>query len=122
MLTGPGTAVVRAAAVVPAILLVLFTGLLWLLGLLCGPERRKYVMTLSRQAMGAVGLLLHDPATMSSLPRPRSSASSRPVRRPGSAEAGCYLEGARAEPCACACAEGDLEARPATSSSSASTC
>jgi hypothetical protein len=115
MLPGPGTAVVRAAAVVPAVLLVLFTGLLWLLGLLCGPERRKYVMNLSRQAMGAVGLLLHDPATMSPLPRRRSSASSGRAGPPGLPQADRYMERAHAEPRVCA--EGDLDAGPATSPS-----
>jgi len=52
----------RAAAVVPAVLLVLFTGLLWLLGLMCGRERRRYVTDLSQQAMGAIGTLMHGPA------------------------------------------------------------
>jgi len=57
-----GAAAVRAAAVIPAVLLVLFIGLLWLLGLACGKERRRYVTTLSQQAMDAVGVLLHGPA------------------------------------------------------------
>jgi len=48
--------------VVLVILLVLFTGLLWLLGLMCGRERRRYVADLSRQAMDAISTLLHDPA------------------------------------------------------------
>jgi hypothetical protein len=50
------------APVVLVILLVLFTGLLWLLGLMCGRERRRYVADLSRQAMDAISALLHDPA------------------------------------------------------------
>jgi len=54
---------VRVAAVVPVVLLVLFTGLLWLLGLMCGRERRRYVTDLSRQAMEAIGELLHGPPT-----------------------------------------------------------
>ena len=58
MLPGSGTAVVRAITVVPVILLVLFAGVLGLLGLLCGCERRKYVMKLSQQAMDAAGLLI----------------------------------------------------------------
>lgn len=61
MLAGIGTSAVRAAAVIPAVLLVLFAGSLWLLGLPCGKDRRTYVITLSQQAMDAVGLLLHGP-------------------------------------------------------------
>jgi hypothetical protein len=49
----------RALVVVPVILLVLGTFVLGLLGLLCGRERRKYVMSLSRQAMDTAGLLMH---------------------------------------------------------------
>jgi hypothetical protein len=59
---GVGTAVVRAVAVVPVVLLVLFTGLLWLLGLLCGRERRRYITVVSRLAMEAIGALLHGSA------------------------------------------------------------
>ena len=59
---GAGPAVLRVAAVVPVVLLVLFTGLLWLLGLMCGRERRRYVTGLSQQAMRAIGPLLHGPA------------------------------------------------------------
>jgi hypothetical protein len=50
-----------AVAVVPVILLVLFTGLLWL-GLLCDRERRRYITVVSQQAMGAIGTLLHGAA------------------------------------------------------------
>ena len=74
MVPGSGTALVRAAAVVPVVLLVLFTGLLWLLGLLCGPERRKYILSVSRQAMGMVNQLLQGPATIAPQSRARSSA------------------------------------------------
>ena len=62
MLPGSGTAVVRAAIVVPVILLVLFVGVFGLLGLLCGRERRKYLMNLSLRAMSTAGLLIHGPA------------------------------------------------------------
>src|SRR5262249_55561348 len=44
VIPGSGTALVRAATVVPVILLVLYAWLLGMLGLLCGRERRKYVM------------------------------------------------------------------------------
>jgi hypothetical protein len=76
MLPGSGTAVVRAAIVVPVILLVLFAGVFGLLGLLCGRERRKYVMNLSLRAMSTAGLLIHGPTVMSPLRRQASSASS----------------------------------------------
>jgi fumarate reductase subunit D len=49
----------RVAVIIPVVLLVLFTGLLWLLGLMCGRERRRYVTDFSRQAMTAIGVLLH---------------------------------------------------------------
>lgn len=61
MAPGVGPAMTRVAAVVPVILLVLFTGLLWLLGLVCGDDRRRYVTDLSQQAMEAIGVLLHGP-------------------------------------------------------------
>jgi hypothetical protein len=56
----------RIAAVIPVVLLVLFTGLLWLLGFFAGRERRRYVTTLSKQAMGTVGALLHSPSALPS--------------------------------------------------------
>ena len=59
----------RVAAVIPVVLLVLFTGLLWLLGLMCGRERRRYVTDLSLQAMNAIGVLLNGPPALLPLPR-----------------------------------------------------
>jgi hypothetical protein len=59
MIPGVGHSLVRTAAVVPVIMLVLFLGLLWLIGLFCGKERRAYVMKLSSQAMTAIGSFLH---------------------------------------------------------------
>jgi hypothetical protein len=56
-----GLAAARIAAVIPVVLLVLFMGLLWLLGLMCGRERRRYVTNLSQQVMGTVGTLLYGP-------------------------------------------------------------
>jgi hypothetical protein len=68
---GIGPAVVRAVVVVPVVLLVLFTGVLWLLGLMCGRERRRYVITLSQQAMNAAGVLLHgSPASQRTASKP----------------------------------------------------
>ena len=77
MLPGSGTAVVRAAIVVPVILLVLFAGVF---GLLCGRERRKYATNLSLRAMSTAGLLIHGPAVANQKRRQTSSASSRPAR------------------------------------------
>ena len=74
MLPGSVTAVVRAATVVPAILLVLFAGVFGLLGLLCGRERRKYAMNLSRQTLSTAAQLIHGPAVT---PQRRQSSSNR---------------------------------------------
>jgi hypothetical protein len=80
---GVGPAMVRVAAVVPVMMLVLFTGLLWLLGLMCGRERRQYVTNLSQQAMGAIGALLHGPPALSPPPtRSGGHAGSRTKTRP----------------------------------------
>ena len=62
MFLGSGTAVVRAVLVVPVILLVLFAGVFGLFALLCGPERRKCAMSLSKQALTEAGVLVHGPA------------------------------------------------------------
>ena len=80
MLPGSGTALVRAATVVPVILLVLFAGVFGLLGLLCGRERRKYVTNLSLRAMSTASLLIHGPAVMSPQRRQTSGASSGRAR------------------------------------------
>ena len=66
MLPGWGTAVVRAATVVPVILLVLFAGVFGLLGLLCGRERRSYVMSLNRDSLSTAALLMHGPSRRTS--------------------------------------------------------
>jgi hypothetical protein len=79
MAPGLGPALVRVAAVVPVVLLVLFTGLLWLLGLLCGRERRRYVTDLSRQAMEAIAALLHGPPAPLR-PPPRGRSTGRQLR------------------------------------------
>jgi len=71
-----GSAMLRVAAVIPVVLLVLFTGVLWLLGLMCGRERRQYVIILSQQAMSAVGVLLHgSPALAQEAPTPAPYAT-----------------------------------------------
>jgi len=64
----------RVAVVIPVILLVLFTGLLWLLGFFAGRERRRYVTTLSQQAMGTAGALLHGQSVLPSRTGARTRA------------------------------------------------
>ena len=75
MLPGSGAVLVRAVTVVPVILLVLYAGLLGVLGLLCGRERRKYVVDLSRQALNTVGVLMHGPAASGPVSRSASQPS-----------------------------------------------
>jgi hypothetical protein len=59
-------AVVRAIAVVPTVLLILFVGLLWIAGLACGPDRRRYVAKVSQEAMAIIGMLMQHPASLPS--------------------------------------------------------
>jgi hypothetical protein len=40
-------------------MLMLFVGILWLLGLACGKDRREYVTAISEQAMRAASSLFH---------------------------------------------------------------
>jgi len=47
------------ALAIPVTLLVLFTGLLWLLGLVSGKGGRQYVTKISEQAMCAASVILH---------------------------------------------------------------
>jgi hypothetical protein len=53
----------RVAAVVPVTLLSLFVGLLWLIGLACGTDRRQYVTKISDQAMRAITSIWQSPAS-----------------------------------------------------------
>jgi hypothetical protein len=57
-MAGIGRSLERATAIVPATLLVLFAGLLWLIGLFCGKERRTYVMKISSQATATIRSVL----------------------------------------------------------------
>jgi hypothetical protein len=59
MVPGLGASVVRAIAVVPVVILVLFVGLLWLMGLFCSKERRGYVVRISSQVVHTLAPLLH---------------------------------------------------------------
>lgn len=54
---GVGHAVVRVAAVVPVVLIVLFIGLLWLLGLVCRDKGKSYVLELTEHAVKAIKTL-----------------------------------------------------------------
>lgn len=76
MLPTSRTALVQVALVVPVILLVLFAGLLGLVGLLCGRERRKYVTSLYRLTLDTVGELMHGPPVV----RPTGDPRRRLVR------------------------------------------
>lgn len=59
MVPGAGASIVRAAAVVPVVLLALFVGLLWLVGLFCNKERRGYVIRITSQVTRTLSPLLH---------------------------------------------------------------
>jgi hypothetical protein len=48
--------------------MVLFLGLMWLIGLACGEKRRAYVIVISAQAMGKVHDLLGTAPEARSLP------------------------------------------------------
>ncbi len=54
----PGSAAARIAAVVPVTLMVLFVGLLWLIGVACDERRRDYVTEISKLVMGKAHALL----------------------------------------------------------------
>lgn len=63
----------RAAAVVPAALLIIFIGLVWLLGLACGKDRREYVTKISEQAMNAISLMFQGGSRTQDPPLPGTS-------------------------------------------------
>jgi hypothetical protein len=68
--------VIRVVALaVPVTLLVLFIGLLWLLGLVSGKGGRQYVIKISDQAMRAASVMLQGPGVGWS--RPADSARTR---------------------------------------------
>jgi hypothetical protein len=84
MLHAIGPAAARVAVVVPVVVLMLFIGPLWLLGLVCGKGGREYVTKISDQAMRAACTMLQgansqDPSAPGQLPAPTSSRS--PVQR-----------------------------------------
>lgn len=54
MVTGPGSVIARAAAVVPVVLIIVFVGLLWFAGLFCSDKRRQYVTHISDQVIEAI--------------------------------------------------------------------
>jgi hypothetical protein len=55
-----------AVLAVPASVLALAVGSLWLLGLLCGKDRREYIIGITQQAMSAVVGIFHGAAAASS--------------------------------------------------------
>jgi len=58
MFPHPGLDVIRsAAATLPVVLIIIFLGLLWVLGLACDDKRRKYVTELSKQASNTIAIL-----------------------------------------------------------------
>jgi hypothetical protein len=71
MLRAVSPAAGRMVAAVPVTLLSLFIGLLWLIGLACGEERRQYVMKISDQMMRAVSSIWQSAL-------PPESSSNRP--------------------------------------------
>jgi len=78
---GAGAVIVRAVAVVPVVLLILFTGLLCLLGLVCDEQRRAYVTAISSRAMSTIEVMLHGPAAVPAKrqQKPVSPMSSSPT-------------------------------------------
>jgi hypothetical protein len=44
----------RVAAVIPVVLIIMFIGSLWFIGLFCNDERRQYVMHISDRAIAAI--------------------------------------------------------------------
>jgi hypothetical protein len=58
MLHGVGPSLGQVAAVVPASILMIFVGVLWLIALPCDESRRDYVEKISGQAMQAVAAML----------------------------------------------------------------
>jgi len=61
VLPGSGSTIARAAVVIPLAALVPFVGLLWLLALPCGAERRAYVTTISAQVIQVIQSLMAAP-------------------------------------------------------------
>jgi hypothetical protein len=57
VVAGLGPGAVRVAVVVPAAVIVLFLGLLWVFGLVCDEKRRAYVVCISEQTMQVLGVL-----------------------------------------------------------------
>jgi len=78
---------VLAVLAVPATLIALAVGLLWLLGLLCGKNRREYITGITQQAMNAIVGIFHGanavgqqrPAAIEAV---RLTPASRRARRP----------------------------------------
>jgi hypothetical protein len=58
MLHGVGPSLGQVAAAIPASILMVFVGVLWLVALPCDKSRRQYVEKISDQAMRAAAAML----------------------------------------------------------------
>ena len=58
MLHAAGPALVRVAAVVPVILVLLFIGPMWLLGLVLSKGRRQYVVEITDRVLQTVEVMI----------------------------------------------------------------
>lgn len=77
---------VLAVLAIPASVLALAVSLLWLLGLLCGKDRREYIARITQQAMSAIVGIFHGhvavfPATAAAETRADAAEAARPSRR-----------------------------------------
>jgi hypothetical protein len=68
VVTGLGPIVARVAAVLPAVLIVVFIGLLWLIGLFFGDKRGKYVTGITEWAVEAMRVFFGDGPRPPALP------------------------------------------------------
>ena len=87
MLPGVSPGIRFAVLAVPASVLALAIGLLWLLGLLCGQRRREFITGITQLAMSTIVGIFHGqvPAfSATAVAEKRSAAveAARPSRRP----------------------------------------
>jgi hypothetical protein len=68
---------------VPVTLLTVFTGILWLLGLVVGDKRREYVTEISNQAMRAASAMMG--AALAENPQSLPDGNERPSSRTSAA-------------------------------------
>jgi len=87
MLHAAGPTAERIALIVPVTLITLLVGLLWLVGLACGKDRRQYVKQISDQALGAIVSIWQSTgppefSALSSSRRPTAPDAAPPSARP----------------------------------------